>query len=567
MGSKADKTNTDPEKMEKLIALCKRRGFVFGSSEIYGGLAGAWDYGPLGAELKRNVKDHWWRTMTQMRDDIVGLDASILMNRETWVASGHEKTFTDPVVQDPITGKRFRADQIEPVDGTVLKFKGAVAIGGGGSPEIIGDDPLPEKPDDIRIDGESGEHFSILADDPGKIDKARKSARTFYADQITKKLKEESPKDFRQIDSKNIDLLEETQDKVTGSTAFSPETGAAFIGEPTEVNLMFTTTCGLDYKTYLRPETAQGIFVNFKNVVETARVKLPFGIAQIGKAFRNEINPRQFTFRSREFEQMEVEFFVRPEEGLEWTDKWLEARLSWYETIGLPREKIRILDVPEEDRAFYSKKTYDLEYHFPFGVSELEGIAYRTDYDLSQHQEHSGKSMEYFDPDTNEKLVPHVVEPSAGVDRTVLALLCEAFDEEEVTGDKGKTETRTVLRFAPCIAPIKAAVLPLLKNKPELVAKAKAVRETLRPYLATFYDEAGAIGRRYRRMDEAGTPYCITIDFDTIEGLKEPTEVTRPDGTKETVEAGAMDTVTLRYRDSMEQVRVKITDLVGCLKL
>ncbi|MEM1059949.1 MAG: glycine--tRNA ligase [Verrucomicrobiota bacterium] len=534
MGSKADKTNTDPEKMEKLIALCRRRGFVYGSSEIYGGLAGAWDYGPLGAELKRNVKDHWWRTMTQLRDDIVGLDASILMNRDVWKASGHEETFTDPVVQDPLTGKRFRADQIEPADGTLLTFTGAKLT----EPEAAVHDA-----------------FSVLADDPGKLEKARKSAKAYYAKHC-----------FGGADAKSVELLDEKQEPVTCTTIYSPETGCR-LGEPVDVNLMFTTTCGLDYKTYLRPETAQGIFVNFKNVLETSRVKLPFGIAQIGKAFRNEINPRQFTFRSREFEQMEVEFFVRPEDGLAWTDRWLEDRLCWYETIGLPREQIRVLDVPDTDRAFYSKKTYDLEYAFPFGVSELEGIAYRTDYDLSQHIQESGKNLEYFDPETNEKLVPHVVEPSAGVDRTVLALLCEAFDEEEITNEKGKTETRTVLRFAPCIAPIKAAVLPLLKNKPELVEKAKAVRETLRPYLNTFYDEAGAIGRRYRRMDEAGTPYCVTIDFETIEGLKEATEVTKPDGTKETLAAGALDTVTLRHRDSMAQERVKIADLLGCLKL
>lgn len=563
MGSKADKTNTDPEKMEKLIALCRRRGFVYGSSEIYGGLAGAWDYGPLGAELKRNVKDHWWKSMTQMRDDIVGLDASILMNRAVWRASGHEETFTDPVVEDPVTNKRFRADQIDAVDGTVLSFTGATCT-----------QPLSEHDSVYRIEGKEvvedkdtkveettyAKHdFSILVTDPGAADKARKTAKAFYA-----------KKCFKGAEAKAVTLEGESKTEVTDITTYSPETGAK-LGEPKLFNLMFKTHSGPmeteDSLTYLRPETAQGIFVNFKNVLETSRVKLPFGIAQIGKAFRNEINPRQFTFRSREFEQMEVEFFVRPEDGLDWTEKWLEDRLSWYESIGIPREKIRVLDVPEDDRAFYSKKTYDLEYAFPFGVSELEGIAYRTDYDLSQHQTHSGKSLEYFDPDSNEKLVPHVVEPSAGVDRTVLALLCEAFEEEEITNEKGKTETRTVLRFAPSVAPIKAAVLPLLKNKPELVEKAKAVRETLRPYLNTFYDEAGAIGRRYRRMDEAGTPYCVTIDFETIEGLKEATDVMRPDGTAENCPAGTLDTVTLRHRDSMAQERIKISDLLGCLKV
>jgi glycyl-tRNA synthetase len=287
------------------------------------------------------------------------------------------------------------------------------------------------------------------------------------------------------------------------------------------------------------------MFVQFKNILETSRKKLPFGIAQIGKAFRNEINPRNYTFRSREFEQMEIEYFCCAEDGLALTDYWLEERLKFYEDIGIPRSKIKIHDIPDGERAFYSKKTYDLEYEFPFGVSELEGVAYRTDYDLSAHIKHSGKPLEYFDDEKKEKFVPHVVEPSAGVDRTALALICEAFDEEEVTDDKGGKEVRTVLRFHPRMAPVKCGIFPLLKNKPALVEKAKAIASSLRPHMMVFYDEAGAIGRRYRRQDEIGTPFCVTVDFDTI-GENGPEKA---------------DTVTLRHRDSMEQERIPISAL------
>ena len=328
--------------------------------------------------------------------------------------------------------------------------------------------------------------------------------------------------------------------------------------EPRQFNLMFKTYVGPveDERnlTYLRPETAQAMFVQFKNVLEVSRKKLPFGIAQIGKAFRNEINPRNFTFRSREFEQMEVEFFVRPSEGKVWLEKWLADRLAWYESIGIPRNKITVLDVPEADRAFYSQGTYDLLYEFPFGTEELEGIAYRTDYDLKQHQEASGKPLEYFDEETREKFLPHVVEPSAGVDRTALALLCQAYDEEEVTDDKGAKETRVVLHFHPRMAPIKAGIFPLLKNKPELVEKARTITATLRQHFPVFYDESGAIGRRYRRQDEIGTPFGITIDFETLEGAK--------DGPL----AGQKDTVTLRHRDSMKQERLTISELLPRLQ-
>src|SRR5882762_8397674 len=445
--------SSDTQRMEKIVSLCKRRGFIFQSSEIYGGLNGCWDYGPLGVELKRNLKNFWWRVMVHERDDVVGMDGSILMNRAVWKASGHEDTFSDPMVDCRSCKARLRADQV--------------------------------------------------------IDK--------------------------------------------GKGRQCPVCGGKDLTEPRSFNLMFKTYVGATEDesslTYLRPETAQAIFVQFKNVLDVSRKKLPFGIAQIGKAFRNEINPRNFTFRSREFEQMELEYFCRAEEGMKLLEYWKEERLKFYENIGIAREKLHVLTVPDEERAFYSKGTYDIEYDFPFGRQELEGVAYRTDYDLKQHQEASGKSLEYFDEETKQKFIPHVIEPSAGVDRTVLALICEAYSEDEAPDDKGKMETRTVLRFHPRMAPIKCAVFPLLKNKEPLVAKAKEIVDLLRPHMFVFYDEGGAIGRRYRRQDEIGTPFGITVDFETL-------------GEKD---AALRDTVTLRERDSMKQERVAIKDLATML--
>jgi glycyl-tRNA synthetase len=439
----------DAQRMEKIVSLCKRRGFIFQSSEIYGGLSGCWDYGPLGVELKRNLKNYWWHVMVHERDDVVGMDGSILMNRAVWKASGHEGTFTDPMVDCRSCKARLRTDQ-------VIEKKGD-----------------------------------------------------------------------RQC----------------------PNCGGKDLTEPRPFNLMFKTYVGATEDesslTYLRPETAQAIFVQFKNILEVSRKKLPFGIAQIGKAFRNEINPRNFTFRSREFEQMELEYFCRAGEGMRLLDYWLWERLKFYENIGISREKLHARKVPDEERAFYSKGTYDIEYDFPFGRQELEGVAYRTDYDLSQHQNASGKSLEYFDEETKQRFVPHVVEPSAGVDRTVLALICEAYSEDEAPDEKGKMETRLVLRFHPRIAPIKCAVFPLLKNKEPLVAKAKEIVALLRPHMYVFYDETGAIGRRYRRQDEIGTPFGVTVDFETL-------------GEKD---AALRDTVTLRERDSMKQERVPVKDL------
>jgi glycyl-tRNA synthetase len=443
----------DAQRMEKIVSLCKRRGFIFQSSEIYGGLSGLWDYGPLGVELKRNVKNYWWRVMVHERDDVVGMDGSILTHPEVLKASGHVEGFSDPMVDCRTCKARLRADQ-------VVEKKGV-----------------------------------------------------------------------RQC----------------------PNCGGKDLTEARPFNLMFQTQMGAAADessiAYLRPETAQSIFVQFKNILEVSRKKLPFGIAQIGKAFRNEINPRNFTFRSREFEQMELEYFCRAEEGMKLLDYWLDERLKFYENIGISRDRLHVKTVPDEERAFYSKGTYDIEFDFPFGRQELEGVAYRTDYDLLQHQKASGKSLDYFDEETKQRFVPHVVEPSAGVDRTVLALVCEAYSEDEAPDEKGKMETRLVLRFHPRMAPIKCGIFPLLKNNDQLIAKAKGIVDLLRAHMNVFYDESGAIGRRYRRQDEIGTPFGVTVDFETL-------------GEKN---AALTDTVTLRERDSMKQERVKISDLADML--
>lgn len=509
--------DANTQRMEKIVSLCKRKGFIFQSSEIYGGLNGFWDYGPLGVELKRNLKEFWWRRNVRERDDMEGMDGSIIMNRAVWKASGHEATFSDPMVDCLLTKQRLRADQVEPQSGKAYWYSGA------SSPQT---------------GWKSDKKFAVLVRKGEPPERAQKLAKKFYAQGSVDSLN----------NGETLELLGEQVETVENSIQFNPENGA-LLTEPRSFNLMFKSYAGPveseDNMVYLRPETAQAIFVQFKNIQETSRQKLPFGIAQVGKAFRNEINPRNYTFRSREFEQMEIEYFCRAEDGLQLTDYWLEQRLKFYEDIGIPRSKIHINDIPDGERAFYSKKTYDLEYEFPFGISELEGIAYRTDYDLGKHIEHSGKPLEYFDDVTKEKFIPHVVEPSAGVDRTTLALICEAFDEETVTDENGKSETRTVLRFHPRMAPIKCGIFPLLKNKPELVAKAREVVAALRPHMNVFYDEAGAIGRRYRRQDEAGTPFCVTIDFDTV-GENGPEK---------------QDTVTLRHRDSMQQERISISEL------
>jgi glycyl-tRNA synthetase len=585
------------ELMEKIVSLCKRKGFIFQSSEMYGGLNGFWDYGPLGAELKRNIKETWWRSMTQLRDDVVGLEASIIMHPRIWEASGHTSTFSDLMVDCLLTKKRFRADQVEPQSGLAYGYTGAK--------------------NDVK---ESKDVFSVLLP-PGKPpESARKVATQFY----------------RERGIENPVLIGEQTEKVENSQRYNPENGS-LLTEPRPFNLMLKTYVGpvesAENISYLRPETAQAIFVQFKNVMEVSRQKVPFGICQIGKAFRNEINPRNFTFRSREFEQMELEFFIRPDEAIEaifgkvakpgttghpgepqanwgwqmWHQYWVEERFAYYESIGLPRHTLVEYWQKGDELAHYARATVDILYKFPFSKrneagelmgEELEGVAARSDFDLSQHQRFSGKQTIVFDeelkgawpklddgkkaelslrffearqkyllktgeqPEKSSKqaredadnlskgyYVPHVIEPSAGVDRLALALLCNAYTEDQAPDEKGKLESRVVMRFHPRIAPVKVAVFPLLKNKPELVKKAKEVRDILRPHLSVDYDEAGAIGRRYRRQDEAGTPFGVTIDFDTLgengEALK--------------------DTVTLRERDTMKQERVKVVDLLNAL--
>lgn len=463
--------------MDALVSLCKRRGFIFQSSEIYDGINGFWDYGPLGCELKRHVRESWWKHTVESREDVVGIDCSIIMHPRVWEASGHTSSFSDPMVDCKMCQKRFHASMLCEEHGLPLQ--------------------------------ETEKGFAM----PAGI-----------------------------------------KCTACGSTDFT---------EPRAFNLMFKTFVGPVEEessvTYLRPETAQGIFVQFQNVLSVSRQKIPFGIGQIGKAFRNEINPRNFTFRSREFEQMELEFFVKPGTDQQWHEYWIQERMNWYHTIGLPPNTLQKHVYGKEDLAHYASACVDIMYDFPFGTKELEGIATRGAFDLTQHQTCSGKAMDYFDPETKEKFIPHVVEPSAGVDRIVLALLCEALHEEwipkgDTCGDileaePGKQppkgyEPRTVLRLAPHMAPIKVAVLPLLKNKPELVAKAREVFEMLKSQWYCFWDQTGAIGRRYRRQDEIGTPFAVTIDFQSL----------------------ADDTVTLRYRDSMKQDRLAIAELTARLR-
>jgi|TARA_B110000037_G_scaffold222271_2_gene296406 glycyl-tRNA synthetase len=509
--------------MEAIVTLCKRRGFVYQSSEIYGGYAGFFDYGPLGSEIKKNIKDAWWSAMVQVREDVVGIDSTIIMHPEIWRASGHVAGFSDPMVDCKETNLRYRADQLfyAPVkvtseDGTTQELGFVSAL------------------EDVNMQAALKKRAST----------ARKAAGIKGA-KVDEVLLKEGLKEF----------TESTEEE--RAVCWGPDASkAGTLTEPRHFNLMFETKVGPlasdDAVAYLRPETAQGIFQNYKNVVDTTRVKVPFGIAQIGKAFRNEITPRNFIFRSREFEQMEMEFFIDPDEEsrLKWFRYWLDWSTQWLVSIGIPADMISEDVHPMEKLSHYSKGTTDLMFRFPFGVQELWGIACRGNFDLTQHEKHSGKSMEYFDEERKTagkepfKYIPSVVEPSLGVDRTFLAVMTSAYQEDEIPNDKGVPEKRLVLRFHPRIAPFKAAVFPLLKNKPELVEKARGLFSVLSKRWNTGYDASGAIGRRYRRQDEIGTPYCITVDFEAIEG----------DGS-----------VTIRDRDTTEQVRVPIDEVEAWL--
>ena len=650
--------------MEKIVSLCKRRGFVFQSSEIYGGINGFWDYGPLGAELKRNVKELWWHAMTRQRDDVAGLEATIIMSPKIWEASGHVATFADLMRECPLTKKRVRADQVEQQSGTVIRYAGAYSRKDNEMQfaQLI-DEFAPSLTTQESIEKFYHEHmpeniireitpaiYDSYVDNPDKrgvFENYKKTVTSGYASDVIKsfsvllqpgKPQESARKLAVQYYAENgfsdPILLGERAEKVENSVDFHPETGVE-LSAARPFNLMFKTYVGPveseDNVAYLRPETAQAIFAQFKNVLETSRQKVPFGIAQVGKAFRNEVTPRNFTFRSREFEQMELEFFIKPDEVIEvisgsvatvpetghpgepqpnwgwqaWHQYWVEERVRFYEGIGLSRETLGFHQQTPAELAHYARACTDILFKFPFSKKdehgnvtgdELEGIAARSDFDLSQHQRFSGKPMGVFDdelraawgklpkekqddlwkryyenrknyltksakPDeTAEQIqkqatddanglakgqyIPHVIEPSAGVDRLILALIANAYSEITETDDKGKTETRVTMKFHPRVAPIKVGVLPLLKNKPELVKKAQEVRDLLRPWMNVFYDEAGSIGRRYARQDEAGTPFCLTIDFDT---LGEKPEL--------------LDTVTIRYRDDGRQERLKISEL------
>ena len=465
-----------PLSMDTLVSLCKRRGFIFQSSEIYGGTGSCWDYGPLGVELKNNIKRVWWRDHVQTRADMVGLDASILMHATVWKASGHVDHFTDPMVDCRECRRRFRAD-------------------------TLNDTPWVH-----YCDATKGNKFTIPGGGPC----------THCGLQRT----------------------------------LCPDCGKGELTPPRQFNLMFKTFMGPVAEdaavTYLRPETAQGIFVNFDNVLQSTRRKLPFGVAQIGKAFRNEITPGNFIFRTREFEQMEIEYFVNPRDSVagrpadeHWHERWIEDCLGWFQRYGLQAENLRLREHEKAELAHYAKRTADIEYRFPIGWSELMGIANRTDFDLKQHAKWSGKTLTYFDEERKEHVVPYVIEPSAGVDRALLAFLVDAYREEEVRG-----ETRVVLRLHPELAPIKIAVLPLLKKREEIVRTCHAIRDELAPRWPAAYDDTAAIGRLYRRQDEVGTPFCVTVDVQTV-------------GDSDKGEAGDGQ-ATIRDRDSMQQIRVPI---------
>ncbi len=461
--------------MEKLVSLCKRRGFIFQSSEIYGGINSCYDYGPMGIELKKNIKELWWKSLVYERDDIEGIDASILMHPRVWEASGHVAGFTDPMIDCRETKNRYREDQLQ-----VYKPK-------------------------------SGEGL-MYAFPEGK------------PETIAKKLKKAgvNPADYEIVSLTEIPVSD--YERLVGPDTKTPGT----LTEPRMFNLMFKTFMGPVESdanvVFLRPETAQGIYVNFHNVKDASRQKLPFGIAQIGKAFRNEITPGNYIFRTREFEQMEMQFFVNPGSDEQWFEYWKSERIRWYERFGIRSEKLRFHEHGHGELAHYAKAAFDIEYEFPFGWSEIEGIHNRTDFDLSRHQEYSKKNLQYFDPETREKFIPYVVETSTGVDRLLLTALADAYTEEE---------ERVVMRFKPTIAPMKAAVFPLVKKDgmPEI---AHTIVDSLRKHFRVFYDESGAVGRRYRRQDEIGTPFCFTVDSETLEN----------------------DSVTVRDRDSMSQDRI-----------
>lgn len=493
---------------KNLVAHCKEYGFIFQSSEIYDGLSAVYDYGPYGVELKNNIKQYWWKSMVQMHENIVGIDTAIFMHPKTWKASGHVDAFNDPLVDNKDSKKRYRADQL--IEGYAEKIEQKI------------------NKDIEKARERFGEAFDEVQ---FRATNTRVIERQNQIDSILKRL----------ADAMKVGDMEDLKKQIETYDIACPESGSKNWTDVRQFNLMFNTQlgniAGEEGKLYLRPETAQGIFVNFLNVQKSTRQKIPFGIAQIGKAFRNEIVARQFIFRMREFEQMEMQFFVRPGTEMEWYQYWKETRLKWHKAIGTDNSKLRFHD--HDNLAHYANAAVDIEFEFPFGFKELEGIHSRTDYDLSQHQELSGKKLQYFDPEQNENYVPYVVETSIGCDRMFLAMISNALTEEFVLDAEGQESTRVVMKLHPALAPVKVAVLPLLKNKEALTDIAERIYNDLKKSFNCQYDEKDAIGRRYRRQDAIGTPYCITIDFDTLE-----------DGT-----------VTIRDRDTLEQQRIKIEDI------
>ena len=472
------------DNLDKIVSLAKARGFIFQSSEIYGGLSAVYDYGPLGVELKRNIRDAWWKEMTRRHDNIVGVDAAIFMHPKVWEASGHVGGFNDPMIDDKQSKKRYRADMI------------------------------------------IEQH----------IEKLRKDEKHEEANAIQEKL---------DTCGSRKSLTEDLYEIIMENEIRAPESGAFDWTEVRQFNLMFKTQFGStsteEDGVYLRPETAQGIFVNYKNVLDTARVQVPFGIAQTGKAFRNEVVARQFVFRMREFEQMEMQYFVKPGTDEAEYEKWLGKRLEWHKMMGIREENLRTAPHPEDKLAHYARAAADIQYKYPIGWQEVEGIHNRTDFDLTQHAEFSGKKLDYYDQKNQERFVPYVIETSVGLDRLTLMVLCDAYREEEVDGD-----TRTVLKMNPKLAPVQVGIFPLIK-KDKLQDLAHKIEADLREEFSVMYDESGSIGKRYRRLDEAGTPFCVTVDFDGVESEGE-------------------DTVTIRYRDDMSQERVPVSRLAEVIR-
>ncbi len=492
---------------QQIISHCKEYGFIFQSSEVYDGLSAVYDYGPNGVELKNNIKNYWWKSMVQMRENVVGLDAAILMHPKTWKASGHVDAFNDPLVDNKDSKKRYRADVL--VEDYIAKIEA-------------------KNDKDVAKARKRFDDFDekMFRETNGRI-KERQEKMDAVASRLARAMEAGDMTELGQM----LEDLEIT----------CPVSGSRNWTDVRQFNLMFSTqrgnVAGGEEKLYLRPETAQGIFVNFLNVQKSSRQRLPFGIAQIGKAFRNEIVARQFIFRMREFEQMEMQFFVQPGSELEWYDYWKQTRMDWHKSLGTPKEKLRFHD--HDNLAHYANAAVDIQFQFPFGFKELEGIHSRTDFDLKSHQELSGRKLQYFDPEKNENYVPYVVETSIGLDRMFLSQLSIALQEETVPDAEGKESTRTVMKLPPVLSPVKCAILPLLKNKEELTRAARDVYDNLKVNFNCQYEEKDAIGRRYRRQDAIGTPYCVTIDFDTLED----------------------NTVTVRDRDTLVQDRIGIGEL------